>query len=230
MNTFEGGVIARLKAANLLDVAERAAKRVELRLADCIAPGEVTGGHRALWRELAKHKTPDRVAEVVGFPAADVRREAIMGEPTPPPPRPSQPSSERRPKVKREPAAPLVLPEIPDLEVPPDPTPRKTSWSAMGTTSKCLALAEREGVLHHLHATAELHAVSLFAILGPRRDARFVRARREAAWRLRALAGLSSVRIGEVLGDRDHTTILHHLRTFEPDAELRKLLSTKAAA
>lgn len=228
MNTFEAAVIARLKAAGLLDVAERAAKREELRLADCIAPGEVTGGHRALWRELARHATPDRVAEIVAFPAAAVRREMIPeARPTP---APASAPREKKPKVAAEPRAPARLPEIPDLEVPKGPAPRRTSWSAMGTVQKCIVLAEREGVLHHLHATAERHAVSVFAVVGPSRMGRHVRARREAAWRLHELAGLGSPRIGEILGGRDHSTILHHLRVFVPDAELRALIQRKAVA
>jgi hypothetical protein len=229
MNTFEAGVVARLKAAGLLDVAERAAKRAakraELRLADCIVPGEATGGHRALWRELARRTTPDRVSEIVGFPVAAVRREMVPeARPTP------APASAPRAKVAARPQAPARLPEIPDLEVPDGPAPKRTSWSAMGTVQKCVVLAEREGVLHHLHATAERHAVSVFALLGPSRVGRVVRARREAAWRLHELAGLGSPRIGEILGGRDHSTILHHLRVFEPDADLRALGPGKAAA
>ena len=46
----------------------------------------MTGGHRALWRELARHATPDRVAEIVAFPAAAVRREMVPeARPTPVP-------------------------------------------------------------------------------------------------------------------------------------------------
>jgi len=95
VNTFEAAVIARLKAAGLLAVAERAAKRVDLRLADCISPGEVTGGHRALWTALAtEKKTAGQIAVLVGFPAESVRAEIpAAGGPrvrkVPPPPAPA---------------------------------------------------------------------------------------------------------------------------------------------
>lgn len=76
MNATAAAIVARLKAAGLLDVAERAAKRVELRLADCIEPGDVTGGHRALWTALAKEKkTPVQIAAIVGFTEAVVAAE-----------------------------------------------------------------------------------------------------------------------------------------------------------
>jgi hypothetical protein len=152
--------------------------------------------------------------------------------PAPPPrrePREKKPAKAAK-KAKVEPSAPLVLPEIPDLEVPDAIPPQKTSWPAIGATTRFVDLAAREGVLHHLHAAAERHGVPVFAVVGPSRDARFVRARREAVWRLHALAGFSSVRIGEILGGRDHTTILHHLRTFKPSADLLALLPGKEAA
>ncbi len=41
MNTNNVAIVARLKAAGLLDIAERAAKREELKFAHCIEPGEV---------------------------------------------------------------------------------------------------------------------------------------------------------------------------------------------
>jgi hypothetical protein len=73
VNAFQVAVVQRLQRAGLLQVAERAAKRIELRLADCIAPGEVTGGHVALWKALAKEgQTPGQIADLVGFPATEV--------------------------------------------------------------------------------------------------------------------------------------------------------------
>lgn len=72
MNAFEAGVVARLKEAGLLDIAERVAKREGLKLADCIAPGDITGAHTALWLVLCKHTSPVRVAEIVAFPEEGV--------------------------------------------------------------------------------------------------------------------------------------------------------------
>lgn len=79
-------IVARLKRAGLLPVAERAAKRVDLRLVDCIAgPPEVTGGHRALWSALAREgKAAGQIAVLVGWPEAAVARE--LPAPVPPPP------------------------------------------------------------------------------------------------------------------------------------------------
>jgi hypothetical protein len=61
-------VVARLKRAGVLQTAEAAAKRVELRLGDCLAPGDITGGHVAVWQALFKTgKTAAEIAELVGF-------------------------------------------------------------------------------------------------------------------------------------------------------------------
>lgn len=75
--TPEGIICERLKRAGLLAVAERAAKRVELRLADCIAPPpEVTGRHRALWAALAREgKSAAEIAVLVGWPVDVIVRE-----------------------------------------------------------------------------------------------------------------------------------------------------------
>jgi len=89
MNVFEAGVIARLKEAGLLDIAERVAKREGLKLAACIAPGEITGAHVALWVVLCKHASPRRVADLVAFPEEGVLaalREALPQARLAPPP------------------------------------------------------------------------------------------------------------------------------------------------
>lgn len=105
MNTFEAAVVARLKAAGLLEIAERAAKRVELRLRDCITSEEVTGGHRALWAALAgTKKTPAQIAALVGFQEAVVA--AVM------------PAPESGPRVRKAAAAALVAPELATPRLP----------------------------------------------------------------------------------------------------------------
>lgn len=48
-----------------------------------------------------------------------------------------------------------------------------------------------------------------------RRDRRLVKARQWAAWRMAKETSMSLPAIGRVLGDRDHTTILHSIRKHE---------------
>lgn len=57
---------------------------------------------------------------------------------------------------------------------------------------------------------AERHGVSVSDIRGPRRLAHFVRARREAALRMRVELGISTIEIGKHLR-RDHSTVLNLL-------------------
>lgn len=94
---MSAAVCARLRAAGLLDVAERAAKRAGLRLVDCIAgPPEVTGGHRALWTVLAMEgKTAREIGGLLGWPEAGVARE--LPTKTRPAPRPIKKAPSPRP-------------------------------------------------------------------------------------------------------------------------------------
>ena len=69
------------------------------------------------------------------------------------------------------------------------------------------------------------HGVSFDAVVGPRRDRAIVRVRQEAYWRCREETHASLSAIGKHFGDRDHTTILAGLRTYE----LREKLTKTAA-
>jgi hypothetical protein len=74
--------VSRIKSAGLLPTAESAAKRVDLRLADCLATGDITGGHIVLWKALSKAgKTPSEIAVLVGFSEPAVR-DALKIRPT----------------------------------------------------------------------------------------------------------------------------------------------------
>ena len=228
MNTFEAGVIARLKTASLLDVAERAAKREGLRLADCIAPGDVTGGHCALWRELAKHATPDRVAEVVGFAAADVRREMIP-EARPTPAAKSVPREKKTRTVESKRRgfwAPEVLPKIPDLVVPLAQPARPMPVLVGSSIHGRLAAS---GLTEDVHAACARHRVPMLVVLGRSRERTPTRARAEVVWRLFHLRGRNHCEIGRLL-DRDPSTVRKALLTFKPDAELLALLPQEKAA
>lgn len=94
---MSAAICARLRAAGLLEVAERAAKRIDLRLADCIAePPEVTGGHRALWAALAHAgKSAQEIGALLGWPEAAVARE--LPTRTRPAPRPIKKAPSPRP-------------------------------------------------------------------------------------------------------------------------------------
>lgn len=66
-----------------------------------------------------------------------------------------------------------------------------------------------------LEAAALAHGCTVAMILGPRRDAWIIEARRAVIAKLRGM-GWSQPRIGRLLR-RDHTTIMHHLKTMRTD-------------
>lgn len=71
-----------------------------------------------------------------------------------------------------------------------------------------------------LEEVAKAHGCRVDDIIGPSRLKAFARARFEAMWRIRRLRTASGERyslpaIGEIFGDRDHTTILHGIRRWE---------------
>lgn len=59
---------------------------------------------------------------------------------------------------------------------------------------------------------AEKARITHAELVGPCRKVRFARPRQEAMYRLRHELRLSYPRIGQLLGGRDHTTILHGVR------------------
>lgn len=62
---------------------------------------------------------------------------------------------------------------------------------------------------------AERHGVTYNDIMSPRRNKKIVIARMEAVWRVKMGTTWSLPRIGRFFGDRDHTTILHSVRTHQ---------------
>lgn len=232
MNTFEASVLARLKTAGLLDAAERAAKRVELRLADCIAPGDVTGGHHVLWLALGKHRSPSQVAALVGFPEESVLpvfRDAVP-EPRPTPAPKSGPRA-KRPRVveskRRGFWAPDTLPEIPDLDVPPTPPPSREVLAMCGSTVYDRLVSS--GLMDDVRAACARHKVAILEALGRSREAAPTRARTEIAWRLFRLHGRNHSEIGRLI-DRDPSSVRAALLAFRPDEELLALLPKEKAA
>lgn len=66
-----------------------------------------------------------------------------------------------------------------------------------------------------MREVSEKHEMTIRQMKGDSRKIRFVKARQEAAYRLRLELGYSLPQIGRLLGKRDHTTILHAIRRHE---------------
>jgi len=73
----------------------------------------------------------------------------------------------------------------------------------------------------HLHAEDIIKAVCTFfgikttQLKGPKRDAGIVKARQVCMFLLKNELGLTYVEIGNLLGGRDHTTIMHGVEKIE---------------
>ena len=63
-----------------------------------------------------------------------------------------------------------------------------------------------------IYRVAQKHGVSIADIKGKSRRHMFVKARQEAAYEIREQRGLSLPQISKMLGDRDHTSILHGIK------------------
>jgi hypothetical protein len=66
-----------------------------------------------------------------------------------------------------------------------------------------------------LRNTAAKHNLSIEVLLGHRRSVHIVRARHEAIYLISEETALSLPQIGSIMGDRDHTTILHAIRKWK---------------
>ena len=80
-----------------------------------------------------------------------------------------------------------------------------------------------------LSAISEFSGVAVERITGKRRDRATAEARRMAMYMLREESHLTSTRVGQALGGKDHSTVLYAQRRFEQlleiDAETRRHLS-----
>lgn len=85
---------------------------------------------------------------------------------------------------------------------------------------KSLGVAQEER-REHLHAEDIIKTICTYynikstQLKGPKRDASLVRARQIAMYLLKTELGLTYVEIGNVLGGRDHTTIMHGVDKME---------------
>lgn len=59
------------------------------------------------------------------------------------------------------------------------------------------------------------HGVTIIDLRSARRDRKSSRARHECFWRLRKETTMSIPRIGQLFGNRDHTTVLHGIQKHE---------------
>ena len=72
--------------------------------------------------------------------------------------------------------------------------------------------------------TSAKYGITVEEIKSAKRQKELVRPRQVAAYLLRALAQLSLSQIGEMLGGRDHTTILHSIQKIEKEQQENQIL------
>jgi hypothetical protein len=80
------------------------------------------------------------------------------------------------------------------------------------------------------HAVCAYYGVTLQDLLSPRRHAEIMRPRQVAVWLCRTMTALSMPKIGQLFGDRDHTTILAAIRKVAEQLPLDDELRADAEA
>ncbi len=99
------------------------------------------------------------------------------------------------------------------------------------TVRSALGQKGAQGQKHTLHAEDVIDAACVFynikptLLKGPKRDASIVKARQVTMYLLKQELGLTLVEIGNLLGGRDHTTILYGVDKVESLVEKRGFLS-----
>ena len=83
------------------------------------------------------------------------------------------------------------------------------------------APSRHQRVLATIESTAQRHGITLKDIMGHDRARRFAWPRQEAMYMVRQKYGLSYPRIGQIMGNRDHTTILHGVRRHKERVNAR---------
>lgn len=100
----------------------------------------------------------------------------------------------------------------------------QATFEQSGLTEEIAARAlggviEEKGVRLHsddvINAVCEFYAVKPTQLKGPKRDASLVRARQVAMYVLKTELSLTLVEIGNLLGGRDHTTVMHGVEKIE---------------
>ena len=81
-----------------------------------------------------------------------------------------------------------------------------------------------------LQQAAAVFGLSLADLVGPSRQRHIAEARQAAAYALRRRTSLSLAAVGELLGGRDYTTILHAARAAEQRAVVNPTYASQLAA
>lgn len=110
---------------------------------------------------------------------------------------------------KKEPPVRLIHPEpeegpYPDPLDEPKPEPRRTP----PPTPEPLETPARKILIE----VADKHNMPVTAFRSPSRKMPFVKLRREGCYRLSTELGFSLSQIGRLMGNQDHTTVLHSIR------------------
>lgn len=102
--------------------------------------------------------------------------------------------------VEEKPAGPYPEPVLERVAYPePEPEPVAIIPEPLAQTPAQIILAE----------ISEAHGMTVKQLKSKSREMAFVKARQEAAYRMNSELGYSLKQIGNLLGKRDHTTILH---------------------
>jgi chromosomal replication initiation ATPase DnaA len=102
---------------------------------------------------------------------------------------------------------------------------RKMLWQR--SWQKMVSLAQFEAnpqisIATILHQVAHKHGVTVLDIKSPRRFQNIVNARQEAFYRARHETALSLPQIGMLMGNKDHTTVLHGVKAHTKRMEAGK--------
>lgn len=125
------------------------------------------------------------------------------------------PKPSRTKAVDNSPKSVTPIPEpvtVPKL--PPRGKKAKRDWINVGTTK----LSDRNSI-EILHTVAKISGFSLNMLRGPARHQPVVHWRMIAAYLIRKHRGTSLPFIGRLLGDRDHSTIIHSIRKVEDNPD-----------
>jgi hypothetical protein len=113
------------------------------------------------------------------------------------------------------PPAPVVfipVKALPEPEPEPEPVPEKPKV-LRARPDYATPNTERAKVKRIIRETAERHGLRAWDITGPGRFANYVAARMEACWLAALETDVSLNEIGRLL-DKDHTTVIHAVRTM----------------
>ncbi len=149
--------------------------------------------------------------------------------------------SRRRREMSRRPVATPIEPAIEPARVIVTPKQlskewRLAQWHADLTHAMDVAIYQlfevpkQQWTKHRQKSLAEIaqevcqkHEVTMEDLTGERRYSRYIDARREFSYRARTETDSSLPQIGRFLGGKDHTTILHHVRTYEARLPMQQL-------